>query len=264
MDISRSFIITANPAKYSIDAILKAHHEISACPEEISDRILKAVEKNNHLCVLHIWSGLINLKNGLLDKAEINFLQAEKYANAKDWQPTYLLKKVREFSVKKNCLSLKKNMGQFFPGIHTDSTTQISGKNNAIKNILFYYENLEPPNKPYAGTNAVISSLSQAINKLNHQYRVDLMGKLIQEEIRLNDVRMFPVPHEEERDEFIKDYDIVIIASHLGCLAGSKKHDHQKWILYQHCWKIEQTELRLSACLTNTKKQSWRKASMGI
>jgi glycosyltransferase involved in cell wall biosynthesis len=248
MNISRSFRITANPDQYAVDTILEAHQEISACSEEISGKILRAVEKNTHIGVLHIWSGLINLKNGMLDKAEKDFLQAEKSADGKDWQPTYLLNKVREFIEGKHGLDLNADSDPLFNGTSVANRRQRPGKNNTVKNILFYYENLEPPNQPYAGTNAVISSLSQAINNLKNQFSVDLMGKLVQTEICHNGVRMFPVPPEEERDEFIKDYDVVLFASHLGCLAESKKHDHQKWILYQHCWKIEKIELERIGC----------------
>jgi glycosyltransferase involved in cell wall biosynthesis len=238
MDISRSFVVTANPDQYSVDTILEAHQKISTCSEELSDRIFKAVKKNDHICVLHIWSGLINLKNGMFDEAEKNFLLAEKNARVKDWQPTYLLKKLRN-----NYFDLTRHT-DYSSHDTDDSRTQKLGKDNTIKNILFYYESLEPPNQPYAGTNAVLSSISQAINKLNNQFRVDLMGKLIPKELCHNSVRMLPVPPEEERDEFIKNYDIVLIASHLGCLSGAKKHGHQKWILYQHCWKIEKNELK--------------------
>ena len=96
MSISRSLMITANPDRYSIDTILEAHKDISTCPDEISRKIFKAVERNNHSCALHIWCGLINMRNGRFQAAENDFLQAEKYATIKDWQPSYLLEKVRQ------------------------------------------------------------------------------------------------------------------------------------------------------------------------
>lgn len=242
MGISQSFTITANPDRYSIDTVLEAHKDISNCPDEISCEIFKAVEKNNHICVFHIWRGLINMRNGRFQEAEFDFLRAEKCAGIKDWQPSYLLAKVRQFRVADIKFRFNKDrqtLGAFTAAIESAELSKNSGE---VK-ILFYYDCLAPPGQPYAGTNAVISSLAQSVVKRDNRFRVDLMGKLIEKEIHHNGIRMLPVPSKKKRNNLIERYDVILVASHLGFLSACEKRDHQKWILYQHCWKVEKNEL---------------------
>jgi nucleoside-diphosphate-sugar epimerase/glycosyltransferase involved in cell wall biosynthesis/ADP-heptose:LPS heptosyltransferase/GT2 family glycosyltransferase len=127
--------------------------------------------------------------------------------------------------------------------------------------VLFYYAGLHNSDKPFAGTNSALLNIASILSQ-SENYRAYLTGDFISRQEIYKGVDFLPLPAHNLKVQFLKEYDIVIFATHIGYFADIEKPTGQKWILYQHCWTVEPPELaRISdfdavICLSDIHKKT--------
>ena len=110
--------------------------------------------------------------------------------------------------------------------------------------ILFYYQGFHDGHRPYAGTSFSMVSLARALSTLHPSLDVNLTGDHVKNKEQKGRLKVLPAPPAEDRQAFLKEFDIVVFATHMGCFKALKKPERQTWILHQHCWAVEPMELR--------------------
>ncbi len=105
--------------------------------------------------------------------------------------------------------------------------------------ILLYYDQLGNLNESSpAGT--VIAMLNFARMLLRHTAgaTIHLTGGDVTHHEGYESFQVVPQPRADEKNAFIRDYDTVFFATELKYFEGIAKRPGQRWVLYQHCWKV--------------------------
>jgi hypothetical protein len=213
LDCHDAITIATAPQAHSIDTVLEAHRCIARCPEQVLNELIQPLIPAQRVFLVHFCKGLQLEAKGEFQSAKMSFTIAESHSAPNDWQAFY----------------------------HMSKCTM---RNGSDKNrILIYYEGLHHPQEPYAGTSAILFELSRTINARTDDFHVDMMGDGIGMKTACRGVQFLPTPQKEKLQECLRNYDVVLFASHIRNFRHCAKPATQVWLLYQHCWEIETQEL---------------------
>jgi glycosyltransferase involved in cell wall biosynthesis len=246
-----AFVATCHPDLYPPRALVEAWSLISECPDDIYDRIVKAVEKCPEHGLACFWRALANRGRGRTDEAMADCQTAVQKARKNDWQSALLLTRWRRdggdlataFESLDKLLRIRPDFGwarDLLPSAGPQRAEVVRRISSGTQKILFYFDRIGNLNETSpAGTVIAVLNLARMLKASRPDVEIDITGDLVSHPEQHEFFRMLPFPSADGKQAFLAEYNIVFFATHIRWFRNVPKRPGQIWIVHQHCWDID-------------------------
>jgi len=237
--LSKALVATCHPDLYLVRILVQAWQVIANCPDDLYQRILRAIEMCPEYGLGYFWRGLRLMKLGRIQQALEDYKIAAGRAKEGDWQGLFAL------------MMLQKNNGDL-AGAHSSLEKLLTIRPDfdwargmlpprvVQQKILFYYDRIGNFSKTSpGGTVMAVLNFAKALSSSNHNLEIHITGNLVYYPERYKSLHIIPLPLPHEREQFLANYDVVFFATHIRYFKNLTKPSGQIWVLCQHCWEAD-------------------------